>query len=70
MNKWQRRRRIGLTLKGYRLVSKQTAEETARELGWPLVLYLQVEGAVVSLSAGQQEDVRKLFKGSNATREE
>ena len=58
----QRRKKIAEILKRSRTLLRKNTEEMAATLGWTHVDYVNAELGRLSLSAGQQNDVRGLLK--------
>ena len=61
MNK-EKRRAVGASLRAWRVLLRQPCTEAAKILNWPLDIYLAAERGDLSLSAGQQADVRRAMK--------
>lgn len=54
---------VAKALLGFRRTTALSPEAVAKELGWPLPVYLGLEAGKVTPSKGQQEDIRRLLRG-------
>lgn len=58
----ERRKAVAKVLRSYRALRRRTPEQVAKLLGWPLAVYKGVEAAAVSLSEGEQHDIRVMLR--------
>lgn len=58
----ERRKAVAKVLRSYREKKGQTQAEVAKSLGWEEHDYIKAERGLLSLSAGQQDDVRAMLK--------